>query len=89
MTTKTRQSKTPSTKTKAKVTTNRTSRREKKPANGKNQRQRVEEEIADRIIELLDQGASCPPGRRAGATPRAELPSTPSARSPTVASTAG
>ena len=56
MTTKTRQSKTPTTKTKAKVTTNRTSRREKKPAGGKNQRQRVEEEIADRIIELLDQG---------------------------------
>ena len=58
MTTKTRQSKTPSTKTKTKtkVTTNRTSRREKKPAGGKGQRQRVEEEIADRIIELLDQG---------------------------------
>ena len=78
MTTKTRQSKTPSTKTKTKVTTNRTSRREKKPAGGKNQRQRVEEEIADRIIELLDQG-ELPPGRRAGATPRAEFPSTPSA----------
>ena len=76
MTTKTRQSKTPGTKTKS--TTNRTSRREKKPAGGKGQRQRVEEEIADRIIELLDQG-ELPPGRRAGATPRAEFPSTPSA----------
>ena len=32
------------------------SRRERKPAGGKGQRQRVEEEIADRIIELLDQG---------------------------------
>ena len=63
MTTKTRQSKTAGTKTKAKVTTNRTSRREKKPAGGKTQRQRVEEEIADRIIELLDQG-ELPPGRK-------------------------
>ena len=78
MTTKTRQSKTPGTKTKAKTTTTRTSRRERKPAGGKTQRQRVEEEIADRIIELLDQG-ELPPGRRAGATPRAEFPSTPSA----------
>ena len=73
MTTKTRQSKTPSTKTKTKVATNRTSRREKKPAGGKNQRQRVEEEIADRIIELLDQG-ELPPWEKSWSDSQSGVP---------------
>ena len=60
MTTKSRKTNTPSakTKTKSKSAAAPTNRRERKPAQagGNSSRQRVEEEIADRIIELLDQG---------------------------------
>ena len=80
MTTKSRKTNTPSAKTKTKSAAAPANRRSRKPAaaaGGNTSRQRVEEEIADRIIELLDKG-ELPPGRRAGATPRAEIPSTPS-----------
>ena len=59
MTTKSRKTNTPSAKTKTKSTTAPASRRSRKPqaaAGGNPSRQRVEEEIADRIIELLDKG---------------------------------
>ena len=60
MTTKSRKTNTPSakTKTKSKSATAPANRREREPAQagGNSSRQRVEEEIADRIIELLDQG---------------------------------
>ena len=61
MTTKSRKTNTPSakTKTKSKSATAPANRREREPAqagDGNSSRQRVEDEIADRIIELLDQG---------------------------------
>ena len=57
MTTKSRKTNTPSAKTKTKSAAAPASRRSRKPAAGGNpSRQRVEEEIADRIIELLDKG---------------------------------
>ena len=59
MTTKSRKTNTPSAKTKTKSAAAPASRRSRKPAQatgGNPSRQRVEEEIADRIIELLDQG---------------------------------
>ena len=59
MTTKSRKTNTPSAKTKTKSAAAPASRRSRKPAaaaGGNTSRQRVEEEIADRIIELLDKG---------------------------------
>ena len=59
MTTKSRKTNTPSAKTKTKSAAAPASRRSRKPAaaaSGNTSRQRVEEEIADRIIELLDKG---------------------------------
>ena len=49
-----------------------------RPAGGKTSRQRVEDAVAGRIIELLDQG-QLPPGRRTGAIPPTGFPGTPSA----------
>ena len=60
MTTKSRKTNTPSAKTKTKSAAAPASRRSRKPAQaaggGNPSRQRVEEEIADQIIELLDKG---------------------------------
>ena len=59
MTTKSCKTNTPSTKSKTKSAAAPASRRSRKPAaaaSGNTSRQRVEEEIADRIIELLDKG---------------------------------
>ena len=50
-----------------------------RPADGKTSRQRVEDAVADRIIELLDQGQLPPMGEGLARFRQRPSPSTPSA----------
>ena len=79
MTTKSRKTNTPSAKTKTKSKSAAAPKPERKPPRpaatppGSASRMRSQTGSSNSWTR-----ASCPPGRRAGATPRAEIPSTPS-----------